>query len=613
MDNSRSAALDPYTDNVNFTNDLLAAGFAVSIMEYWLPWLIESADVLILQYSGASFNSTEVDLLEDWVSRGGGLFVLSEFGTLGNNLDSVTNRFGFVRNTSALVSDSDDWEDYDRYVYYTVPDNLANHSATLGCARVDIAGSGAFASIPEHAVPLIVSDMDGTAGWYNTSYDYQGVWNGSIIAAASTYGMGRVEVILDTTTIDNLNDWNGDGLENYFEYDNDVFSVNSVRWLYGAGIEEKTVLFDESHGSWGPTGYYSSLAIMLTLNGFNVKRMTTFYSELVSQCDVLIIIDGSLDYTVDEISAIEEFVAEGGSLFLTGDTTTLSDKVYDVANEFGIVYNNTHGYLVETDDYDTYDAYIVYNQSNFANHPIMEGVYRMEFDLCTAFTTVGAGTALVVSDDDGTVTWSSDASPAAGLAMAAATTHAKGRVVAITDINMPSTFWNPEGDPYPNMLDADNDVFLANIFIWLTENRAPTVEVTAPDGGEVLVGETSITWSADDFDNDPLSFTVFYSDDGGGGWTQLATGLTSTSLLWDTTQVANGTDYLIRVQVTDGLETAEDVSDAPFTVDNPPPTTTTTTSTTTGFPLDTTTIIIIIAAAGGVLIIIIIIMMKKKK
>jgi hypothetical protein len=238
----------------------------------------------------------------------------------------------------------------------------------------------------------------------------------------------------------------------------------------------------------------------------------------------------------------------------------------------------------------------------------MEGVNRMEFDLCTAFQSIGSGTALVVADDDGTATWSVAATSVDGLAIAAVTTAEKGRVVAIADANLPMTDYDPESDGYGNMLDSDNDIFLANAFIWLTANRAPSVEVASPNGGETVSGEITVTWAGGDIDDDAVSYSVFYSDDGGGSWNPIGTGLLGTNIQWNTSLVDDGTNYFIKVTATDGEFTVEDISDGNFTVHNQAPPTTPG----PGGDLDTTTIIIIIVA-GVIVIIIIIIIMKKKK
>jgi hypothetical protein len=422
--------------------------------------------------------------------------------------------------------------------------------------------------------------------------------------------MGRVSVICDVSFMSNEDDSNSDGLENYFEHQNEWFAVNNIRWLYGAGIEEKVVLFEESNSPIDyANGWFHDFALMLTLNGFTVKWESTFLEGYINQADVLFIADGAFEYETAELDVLDEYVIGGGSLFLVGDNLQFSEEINNVSSLFGITYNSTGGAIEESDDWEFDTRYLVYNQSNFATHPIMEGVNRMEFDLCTAFQSIGSGTALAVADDDGTATWTIGGTSVGGLPILAATTAGKGRVVAITDANLPMTDYDPESDGYGNMLDSDNDVFLANAFIWLTANRAPSVEVDSPNGGETVTGEITVSWTGGDMDDDALTFNVFYSDDGGSSWTAIGTGLTGTDVQWNTTLVDNGSDYYIRVVASDGEFTVDDISDGNFTVDNPLGTTT---PTGPGGDLDTTTIIIILIVAGVVIIIIIIIMKKKK-
>jgi hypothetical protein len=175
--------------------------------------------------------------------------------------------------------------------------------------------------------------------------------------------------------------------------------------------------------------------------------------------------------------------------------------------------------------------------------------------------------------------------------------------VAITDINMPMINYDPEGDGYGDMVDGDNDIFLTNVFTWLTANRAPSVEVSAPNGGETVSGQVAVNWTSVDLDDDPLTYTVSYSDDGGGSWISIATGIVGLTFSWNTTLVENGEDYLIRVRASDGDLTGQDVSDATFTVDNPIPSD-------GGGELPIT---LILAAAAAVVIVIVVILFLQKR
>jgi len=98
----------------------------------------------------------------------------------------------------------------------------------------------------------------------------------------------------------------------------------------------------------------------------------------------------------------------------------------------------------------------------------------------------------------------------------------------------------------------------------------PAVTVLSPNGGENWNGTQTINWTATDPQADPLTYTVYYSPNGGQTWTQLAAGLIKTSYLWDTTTAENGTNCLIQVEASNGIHTGADVSDASFKIANRP-------------------------------------------
>lgn len=104
-----------------------------------------------------------------------------------------------------------------------------------------------------------------------------------------------------------------------------------------------------------------------------------------------------------------------------------------------------------------------------------------------------------------------------------------------------------------------------------TPNNPPTVQVTFPNGGEVLSGSVDLQWSASDpEDGTNLDIDIYISPDNGGTWVQVSIGLQNTGhYTWDTTTVADGSAYLLKVVARDsaGLE-AEDTSDSTFSVDN---------------------------------------------
>jgi len=127
---------------------------------------------------------------------------------------------------------------------------------------------------------------------------------------------------------------------------------------------------------------------------------------------------------------------------------------------------------------------------------------------------------------------------------------------------------DPTGDGVPTLFDSDNDIFIANAFGWLAENRAPVVHVINPDGGVTVTGSHVIHWTITEPNLDSTISTVSYSGDGGSTWHVLGSGLAGTSYTWDTTGLDDGAEFLIQVVAEDYEFAVIDTSNAVFIVDN---------------------------------------------
>jgi hypothetical protein len=135
---------------------------------------------------------------------------------------------------------------------------------------------------------------------------------------------------------------------------------------------------------------------------------------------------------------------------------------------------------------------------------------------------------------------------------------------------------------------------------YMPHNQPPTLSLQVPSGGEQWAGQQTIRWTASDPDNDTLSYSIYYSGDGGATWTPVggdpgkpaaspsslpaalsnsqtkipdnmrqaiiqslqrqkpdSGSLRETSHAWDTKQVANGV-YRIKVVATDRLSNPTD-------------------------------------------------------
>ncbi|MFX1253692.1 MAG: hypothetical protein ACFFCZ_18920 [Promethearchaeota archaeon] len=566
FDDSHGQDYEITTEYGSYAEDLVAEGFAVSSMDSFSPALLDACDVLVMGYSSSDYSNAELDVIESFVAEGGGLFLIGELGGYNDEIEPVAHRFGYDFENDSYLSDSND---YTVNTYWPVYDgtNLHNHSLTLDVSSIEFYAGTGIISMPENAVSIITTDDDGSATWAGST-----AADGVTCYAASTYEMGRIVVATDSNFLTNGTDADSDATENYYDSDNDVLAVNTIRWLSAAGLKERVVLFDESHGPWfNVNGAYLEFAKLLTSNGYTIKWMSTFYQDFLDMAHVLFIIDGTTNHTASEITAIKNFVGAGGGLALIGDDGARRDTVDKIANEFGMDFNNTAGDLIDTDDYIGGTGYIVFDGANIESHPITQGVSRIEWDYGTALISIGSGTALVTADGDGTSDWTGGY-PADGVVPLAVTTYQLGRVFVAGDVQLFDTS-NGDGDGFGMLYEHDNVLLTVNAFQWLVENHAPIVEVATPNGGEELSGTSSITWTATDPNKDDVTIDLSYSTNGGSSWTSIASGLPNNgSISWDTSSFPDSDQYLIRVEATDHELTGQDDSDADFQVDNNGPT-----------------------------------------
>jgi hypothetical protein len=102
--------------------------------------------------------------------------------------------------------------------------------------------------------------------------------------------------------------------------------------------------------------------------------------------------------------------------------------------------------------------------------------------------------------------------------------------------------------------------------------NAPTVNITNPTSPVSWpAGLTqTVSWTGSDADGDPLSYSVFYSKDGGLTWDLLIEGLTQTSYNVQVDAFAGSTNGRFKVLATDGMRTGMAES-ASVTIPNKPP------------------------------------------
>jgi hypothetical protein len=103
--------------------------------------------------------------------------------------------------------------------------------------------------------------------------------------------------------------------------------------------------------------------------------------------------------------------------------------------------------------------------------------------------------------------------------------------------------------------------------------HAPSTELLEPNGGETWPAKGSVTvrWQAGDVDGDALQTAIQYSDDGGRTWRSVARDVEGGKVALEASLLPGSSQGAIRVCVSDGVNTACDVSDAPFSVEGKGP------------------------------------------
>jgi hypothetical protein len=94
--------------------------------------------------------------------------------------------------------------------------------------------------------------------------------------------------------------------------------------------------------------------------------------------------------------------------------------------------------------------------------------------------------------------------------------------------------------------------------------------VISPNGGEELTGTVTVEWTAaTDIWGHPITYDVHYSSTSGADWVLISSGLSVTSLEWQTDALPKTSGYLIKVIARDGSLSSEDISDGSFTIHPP--------------------------------------------
>ncbi|MFW9821964.1 MAG: DUF4350 domain-containing protein [Candidatus Thorarchaeota archaeon] len=185
------------------------------------------------------FSSNEIKLVVDFVRSGGGLLLLSEYGSdylQKTNLNDIAGKFGinFVKNLVKEINKANK-----NYVSTLHIIDFMKHPMTKSIREIKMGGSCSL-FLSKDAKPLLKTKPDSWSETFNSSTEQ---WikeeeeKSQIVAAFSEYGKGKVVAIGD---IDIFTSDTNFGLNSL---DNQRFLQNVITWLIEPVKESKIISF----------------------------------------------------------------------------------------------------------------------------------------------------------------------------------------------------------------------------------------------------------------------------------------------------------------------------------------------------------------------------------
>ncbi|MFW9847742.1 MAG: right-handed parallel beta-helix repeat-containing protein [Candidatus Thorarchaeota archaeon] len=306
----------------------------------------------------------------------------------------------------------------------------------------------------------------------------------------------------------------------------------------------------------------TGISIENLANGFGVR-----YNRIYNNLDSGIYLDGS----IDEINVLYNELynnTQGIVLNATNHLTVIGNTVYNTTigiqilgnasfnslilnsisdpdslneNYIGIYLSaEAHNNTIKNNVISDCDNYGIYLETGAYNNSVMYNSLLSNYDGGTS-QGYDNGTTNIVDYNH----WSDWTSP---------DSNSDGIVDVPYDLDGEVANFDPH--PLTDIITPDNYHQLTN------------PSIIYPNGGEIINETALIQWAAviDTVGHD-ITYTVFYSANGGSNWVEIGTDIVDNSYLWDTSSLTEGSNYLIRIwaNCTEDLYT-EDISDAPFTV-----------------------------------------------
>lgn len=209
------SALNRYLSNIGERIDVLGSAPID-------PDKLKGYAVFVISFPQKGFTKEEIETLNNYVSEGGGVFLVAEEGDFNHfkeRLNSISKKFGITFNDDEVLDPTDKIGDY-----YSIIHTFKDHPVTQGVDKFVLYG-GCSLNISGDAMAVATGDND----TYSTEEYYKGGDYPPVLAVVE-HGKGRVACIGDGSLFRN----------NFInEFNNKQLALNLFRWLSGSDVEEE--------------------------------------------------------------------------------------------------------------------------------------------------------------------------------------------------------------------------------------------------------------------------------------------------------------------------------------------------------------------------------------
>jgi hypothetical protein len=160
------------------------------------------------------------------------------------------------------------------------------------------------------------------------------------------------------------------------------------------------ILWDDTHDGFeltndetGVGGNYNDFRLLVEAEGHVLDEFNgpgDLTADLLADYDVLMFFDTEIDLTEEEVGAIQEWVSNGGLLFVAGETVTGTS--FNEAS-WNFLFEPYHIAFTTPD--------VNLDLTVFSGDPLTDGLTAVDFSAGCTLTVSGAGTKVLASASDG--------------------------------------------------------------------------------------------------------------------------------------------------------------------------------------------------------------------